>query len=81
MTLTIGEQRILITLAVLLQAGHVESARLIIAEALDKKLEDPGIEPLSALDDAAFKAFSETIRAEALRRRIRVGGKSPGEKR
>lgn len=65
---TTREQQILTTLDALLRLGHVASARLIIAEAEGKRLEDPDVEPLQALDDAAFEALSERIKVEAFRR-------------
>jgi hypothetical protein len=113
------EHRILTTVDTLLQLGHVDSARLIIAEVQGRQLEEPGPvatesqfaahvtqlelklaacsesrralieslpspderkllnamtgvgrveEPLTVLDDSAFAALLERVRAEAFRR-------------
>lgn len=60
--------RFLSAIDVLLIAGHVEPARLLIAEMRGGRLEDPGVDPLAALDDLTFEALSERIRTEAFRR-------------
>lgn len=65
---TTREHRILTALDALLRLGHVEAARLIIAEVQGKRLEDPDVDPLQALDDVSFEALSERIRVEAFRR-------------
>lgn len=78
MVLTTREQKIFTTLEVLLQLGHIDSARLILAEVLGQRLEDPGLDPLTLLDDDAFEALSERVREEASRRN-RVFHPRPGD--
>jgi hypothetical protein len=59
---------LLTTLAALLEFGHAEAARLIIAEAQQRSLGEPGVESLAWIDDDAFEDLRRKLAAEAFRR-------------
>jgi len=61
-------ERLLDTLDTLLRCGHVDSARLIIAEVRHQRLEEPGTEPLTFLPDDVLATLSKRLQEETFRR-------------